>query len=864
MEVSRIRVLRGPNLWSRHTCIEAILTCTPEECALPTGSQFEKQLRRIFPAVSALEGTRPGDPASMAHALEKITLGLQAQAGCPVTFSRTTASQEPGVYQVVVQYTEEAVGRLALSWAQKLCLAAQNQEAFDLNQALDELRSLDEDVRLGPSTGAIVDAAVARGIPYRRLTEGSMVQFGWGCKQRRIQAAETDSTSAIAEAIAQDKDLTKSLLLAAGVPVPMGRPAKDLEDAWLIAQSIGLPVVLKPQDGNQGKGVTVNIVQRDVFNQAYESAAHFGEVMVEKFLPGSDYRLLVVGNQLVAAARREPPLVVGDGALSVRELVAKVNADPRRGDGHATSLSKIKFDAIAVGCLKLQDLDPDAVPEKGRRVVLRNNANLSTGGTATDVTDDVHAEVAARVVAAAQMVGVDICGVDVVCESVLRPLEEQNGGVVEVNAAPGLRMHISPSFGKGRAVGKAIIDQMYPKGEDGRIPVISVTGTNGKTTTVRLTAHLLKAHKLRVGMTNTDGVFVNGRQIDDGDCSGPKSARNVLMHPDVDAAVFETARGGMLREGLAFDRCQVAVVTNLGSGDHLGLNYITTLEDLSVLKRVVVLNVASDGMAVLNAADPAVAMMAKLCPGQVTFFALDPHHSVLATHRAQGKRVVYTENGHLVAQQGKKIFRIPLSEVPITRNGQIDFQTENVLASVAAAWAVNVPWETIAVGLSTFISDIQGVPGRFNVFNYCGATLIADYGHNPDAIHALVQAVGNIPANKRVVVISGAGDRRDQDIRDQTHILGAAFDEVLLYEDACQRGRSDGEVMQLLRQGLNGATRTQHVQEIHGEFIAIDTALARLSSGDLCLILVDQVEASLAYIAQQVNASQASAIKIAA
>jgi cyanophycin synthetase len=555
---------------------------------------------------------------------------------------------------------------------------------------------------------------------------------------------------------------------------------------------------------------------------------------------------------------------VGDGALSVRELVAKVNADPRRGDGHATSLSKIKFDAIAVGCLKLQDLDPDAVPEKGRRVVLRNNANLSTGGTATDVTDDVHAEVAARVVAAAQMVGVDICGVDVVCESVLRPLEEQNGGVVEVNAAPGLRMHISPSFGKGRAVGKAIIDQMYPKGEDGRIPVISVTGTNGKTTTVRLTAHLLKAHKLRVGMTNTDGVFVNGRQIDDGDCSGPKSARNVLMHPDVDAAVFETARGGMLREGLAFDRCQVAVVTNLGSGDHLGLNYITTLEDLSVLKRVVVLNVASDGMAVLNAADPAVAMMAKLCPGQVTFFALDPHHSVLATHRAQGKRVVYTENGHLVAQQGKKIFRIPLSEVPITRNGQIDFQTENVLASVAAAWAVNVPWETIAVGLSTFISDIQGVPGRFNVFNYCGATLIADYGHNPDAIQALVQAVGNIPANKRVVVISGAGDRRDQDIRDQTHILGAAFDEVLLYEDACQRGRSDGEVMQLLRQGLNGATRTQHVQEIHGEFIAIDTALARLSSGDLCLILVDQVEASLAYIAQQVNASQASAIKIAA
>jgi cyanophycin synthetase len=405
-------------------------------------------------------------------------------------------------------------------------------------------------------------------------------------------------------------------------------------------------------------------------------------------------------------------------------------------------------------------------------------------------------------------------------------------------------------------VGKAVIDHMFPNGDTGRIPVIAVTGTNGKTYTVRLSADLLKANQLRVGMTNTDGVYVNGRQIDDGDCSGPRSARNVLMHPDVDAAVFETARGGLLREGLAFDRCQVAIVTNMGSGDHLGLNYITTLEDLSVLKRVIVLNVAPDGMAVLNAADPQVAMMANMCPGKVTFFALDPHHPVLATHRAQGKRVVYTENGHIVAQQGKKSFRISLQEVPLTRQGQIGFQTENVMAAVAAAWAVDVPWDTIAQGLSTFISDIQGVPGRFNVFDYKGATLIADYGHNPDAIQALVQAVDNMPAQKRVVVISGAGDRRDQDIRDQTQILGTAFDEVILYQDACQRGRSDGEVIQLLREGLNGAPRTTYVQDIQGEFNAIDTALARLSSGDLCLILIDQVEAALAYIQGKVRESQ--------
>jgi cyanophycin synthetase len=471
------------------------------------------------------------------------------------------------------------------------------------------------------------------------------------------------------------------------------------------------------------------------------------------------------------------------------------------------------------------------------------------------VTDDVHPEVAARVVAAAQMVGVDICGVDVVAESVLRPLEDQHGGIVEVNAAPGLRMHISPSFGKGRNVGKAVIETMFTEGDDGRIPVIAVTGTNGKTTTVRLTSHLLNTQGLRVGMTNTDGVYVNGRQIDDGDCSGPRSARNVLMHPDVDAAVFETARGGLLREGLAFDRCKVAIVTNLGSGDHLGLNYITTLEDLTVLKRVIVLNVAADGMAVLNATDPAVAAMAKHCPGGVTFFAQDPQHPVLATHRAQGKRVVFVENNHIVAQEGKKIFRVPLANVPLTRQGQIGFQTENVMASVAAAWAVNVPWETISQGLATFISDVQGVPGRFNLFDYKGATVIADYGHNPDAIQALVNAVDNMPALKRSVVISGAGDRRDEDIRDQTRILGKAFDDVVLYQDACQRGREDGEVLSLLREGLQGAERTTHVEEVRGEFNAIDAAMNRLQPGELCLILIDQVEDALAYISQKVKAA---------
>ncbi|UVW27771.1 cyanophycin synthetase [Massilia sp. H6] len=853
MEVSRVRALRGPNLWSHHTSVEAIVACTPEEESVGTLPGFEARLHTRFPQLGHLQPTGHDDTVSMAQVLERVTLVLQEEAGCPVTFSRTTATLETGIYQVVVEYSEEAVGRLAIEMAQQLCLAARNDTAFDIDAALARLREVDEDVRLGPSTGAIVQAAIARNIPFRRLTRGSLVMFGWGSRQRRIQAAEIDATGAIAETIAQDKELTKKLLDAAGVPVPQGRSVSDPDDAWLAAQEIGLPVVIKPKDGNQGKGVTVNVTTREQLTAGFHTAAEFrDDILVERYLPGHDYRLLVIGDKLVAAARRDPPFVVGDGVHTVRELVDEVNRDPRRGEGHSTSLTKIRFDDIALATLAASGMHADSTPAQGQRVVLRNNANLSTGGTATDVTDDVHPEVAERCIAAAHMVGLDICGVDLVCDSVLKPIEEQNGGIVEVNAAPGLRMHLSPSFGKSRPIGEAIVSTLFEDGDDGRIPVVAVTGTNGKTTTVRLIAHLLTASGLRTGMTNTDGVYIEGRRIDSGDCSGPRSARNVLLHPDVDAAVFETARGGLLREGLAFDRCQVAVVTNIGAGDHLGLNYITTLEDLAVLKRVIVQNVAVGGMAVLNAADPVVAAMAEKTHGDVTFFALDAGHPLMLMHRALGRRVVFVEDGQLVAAQGKLEHRVPLAEVPITRGGAVGFQVENVLASVGAAWAVGIDWDAIRVGLRTFVGESDNAPGRFNVFDYRGATIIADYGHNPDAIAALVNAVEAMPAKRRSVVISGAGDRRDQDISQQTEILGRAFDDVLLYQDQCQRGRPDGEVVALLRRGLDGATRTSHVEEINGEFVAIDRAMARLDAGDLCLILIDQVDEALAHITRRV------------
>ncbi|MEG0226904.1 MAG: Mur ligase family protein, partial [Comamonas sp.] len=522
MQITRIRALRGPNLWTRSTAIEAIVQCEDNEQCYTSIAGFEEKLRARFPTIAPLQPHGADQRLSLAHVLEVAALSLQAQAGCPVTFSRTHETLENGTFQVVVEYTEEAVGKLAVEKALELVQAALADTAFDAEAAITALRELDEDERIGPSTGAIVDAAVARGIPFRRLTSGSLVQLGWGAKARRIQAAELDNTSAVAESIAQDKDLTKRLLHSAGVPVPLGRPVESIDEAWEVALEVGLPVVVKPQDGNQGKGVTVNLTERSQLAAAYASAEKYGTVMVERFLPGHDFRLLVVGDQLVAAARREPPQVLGDGQHTVRELVDAVNLDPRRGSGHGTALTKIRLDDIAVAHIAAEGLTPDSVPAQGQRVVLRNNANLSTGGSATDVTDDVHPEIAARAIEAAQTIGLHICGVDVVCETMLRPLEEQNGGVVEVNAAPGLRMHLAPSFGKPRHVGVPMVDQLFAHGQDGRIPVIAVTGTNGKTTTARIIGHLFAAHGLRVGMTNTDGVYVNGRQIDSGDCSGPR------------------------------------------------------------------------------------------------------------------------------------------------------------------------------------------------------------------------------------------------------------------------------------------------------------------------------------------------------
>ena len=706
-----IRYLRGPNIWAYRPVIEAVVDIGELE-DFPSNKipGYPGRLEKMLPTLiehRCSYGERGGflrrleEGTWPAHILEHVTLELQNLAGLPGGFGKARETSKRGVYKVVVRAWQEEVTRAALCEARELVMAAMEGRDFDVGASVGKLADKVDSLYLGPSTASIIDAADDRGIPHIRLLEpGNLVQLGYGSAMRRIWTAESDRTSAIAEGISRDKDLTKSLLVSCGVPVPEGRLVESSEDAWEAAQDIGLPVCVKPLDGNHGRGVFIDIKDREEIEKAYSVAVEEGSgVLVERSIPGTEHRLLIIGGKLVAACRGDTVSVVGDGRTSVGELIEiQINSDSRRGANEKYPLSKIRMDSAARIELSRQNLAPDSIPESGRKVLIQRNANHEF-----DVTDEVHPENAALASLAARIVGLDIAGVDIVAEDISMPLSSQRGAVVEVNAGPGLLMHLKPGVGKPRPVGQAIVEHLFPGQKNGRIPIIGITGTFGKTPVARLLAHFLQLSGKNVGMACSDGLFIDQRQVGSADSTNWHSARRILMASTVTAALIENGAASILSEGLAYDRCQVGIVTNMRYDEALRAFDVHDMEQLYTTFRTQIDVVLPEGAAVLNAADPLLVEMAGLCDGETLFFCAAPENSALDDHRQKNGRAVFVRNGCLVLARGadeQKLVAFQDLPVPSKETGLHDIEV--VLAAVAAAWALNLTPEMIRTGIITY------------------------------------------------------------------------------------------------------------------------------------------------------------------
>jgi len=869
----KVLTLRGPNVWSRVPAIEAWLN--PEAVRASLGGEVsDSRVSRVeWPKVIASlwdSGAKAeADVGSLVGRLEKetslegaigiVALAIQKRCGAEVDFATSVSARGDTPARVIFQYQEEEIGLAALHLAWELVRDTLAGQPVDHGAEIERLVQLRREVAIGPNTAPVVAAARARGIPVRRLNNDSLIQLGYGARQRRFQTAFTDRTSAIAESISNDKDLTKEMLRAVGVPVPEGRPVESLEDAWAAALEVGFPVVIKPQDADHGDGITLNINSREQLEAAYLAATEVSSnIMVERFAPGAHHRLLVIGGKVVGAARRDSAHVIGDGTSTIAQLVEVVNLDPRRGTESSSPLRKVVLDEPALAVLAEQEMTPESIPSAGSRVFVRRNSHMKDGGDNVDVTDLIHPEVAERVLDATRVIGLDLAGLDVVVEDISRPLEEQGGVILEVNASPWLRQHLRPWHDPPRPVGEAIVSSLFPDGGDGRIPLIAVTGTSGKTTTTRLIAHLYARQGSRVGMSTTDGIYINGRRIETGDCSGPQSAKTVLMNPMVDIAILETAQGGIIREGLAFDQADVTVVTNLGEGDHLELRGVDTLEELARVKRVVVESVSEQGAAVLKADDPKVAEMAEFCAGEVIWFSQDAEHPLVVRQRDADRRSLYVRGGSIVLSRGHaEEPLVPLAEVPMTHQGRVGFQVENVLAAAGAAWAAGLSLEAIRAGLSSFEGNPEQMPARFNLFQVDGATVVIDFPHNAMALEALIATSESFPHERRVLVFAGC-NRRDADVIRQGEVIASGFDRLILYEDRGNQDRQDGDLNTLLRQGLASPTRLKDVVEDPDEQTAMERALRERRPGDLIILGVERLEASLAWIQRWLEANTVS------
>ncbi|MCA2690840.1 MULTISPECIES: cyanophycin synthetase [unclassified Microcystis] len=859
MKILRTQTLRGPNYWSIRRDKLIVMRLDLEELAEKPSNEipgFYEGLIDVLPSLvehycspgyrgGFFERVRTG--TYMGHIIEHIALELQELAGTPVGFGRTRGTSTPGVYNVVFEYVEEQAGRYAGRAAVRLCQSIVDTGTYpkqELAQDLADLRDLCNNASLGPSTETIVKEAQARNIPWLLLSARAMVQLGYGVHQKRIQATLSSFSGILAVELACDKEGTKTILKDGGIPVPRGTVIQYLDELSAAIEEVGgFPIVIKPLDGNHGRGISIDVKTQQEAEEAYDlasAASKTRSVIVERYYKGSDHRILVINGKVAAVAERIPAHVVGDGRSTIEELIEITNQDPNRGDGHANVLTKITIDKTALNVLEKQGYELTSILAHGEIAYLRATANLSTGGIAVDRTDEIHPEnvwIAQRV---AKLIGLDIAGIDVVTEDIRKPLKEVDGVIVEVNAAPGFRMHVAPSRGLPRNIAAPVIDMLFPPGTPSRVPILAITGTNGKTTTSRLISHICRQTGKVVGFTTTDGVYIDDYLVEKGDNTGPYSASMILKDPTVEMAVLETARGGILRSGLAFNQCDVGVVLNVAA-DHLGIGDIDTIEQMAKVKSVVAEVVSAEGYAVLNADDPLTASMAEKVKGRVAYFSMSPDNPIIHDHIRRGGMAAIYENGYLSILEGEWTLRIEEAvNIPVTMQGMAPFMIANALAACLATFVQGIDIELIRQGVRTFKPSVAQTPGRMNLFDLGHHHALIDYAHNPAGYEAVGGFVGNWSGEK-VGVVGGPGDRRDDDLILLGKLSAQMFDRIIVKEDNDTRGRRRGEVADLILRGISQENASLRPEVILDETEALEKALSTVSEGGLVVIFPESV-----------------------
>ena len=858
MKIVDIKTMKGPNYWSvrRHNLTVMVLDLEEME-QFPTNKidGFGERLEAMFPSMYShrcsvgCEGgffQRVKEGTWMGHVIEHIALEIQTLAGMDCGFGRTRGYGEEGVYFVVFNHMVGKVGEYAAKASFRIAEALIANKEYDLDEDIMNMKEIRQNEGLGPSTSSIIKEAEARGIPWIRLNKYSLCQLGYGANQKRIQATVTSETSNIGVEIACDKEETKDLLEQAEVPIPKGdiiRTERGLKEA---VDYVGFPLVIKPVNGNHGRGITTNINSLDEALIGFKEAKEVSRlVIVEKYITGEDHRLLVINNKLVAAAKRTPAHVIGDGKSTIQELVDEVNKDERRGYGHEKVLTEIDINSLTLEILKEMDMTTESVPKKGEMVKLKSTANLSTGGTAEDITELIHPYNVFMAERISKIIGLDICGIDIMAEDLTKPLNKSGGAVLEVNAGPGFRMHLQPTSGLPRNVGGHVVDMLFPPGSNSRIPIIAVTGTNGKTTTTRLIAHIAKMKGKKVAYTTSDGVYIQNRLLMTGDCTGPKSAEFVLKDPTVNFAVLECARGGLLRAGLGFKKCDIGVVTNV-AGDHLGLKGIHTIDQLAKVKGVIPETVHKDGYSVLNADDDRVYAMRNNIESQFALFSMDEQNPRIKRHSSRGGISAVYENGYITIYRGEWKMRVAQAvNVPLTKGGKASFMIQNVLAGVLSCYLHGFSIEDIKVAIETFIPSPSQTPGRLNMFNFNKFDVLLDYAHNPAGLRALHKYVEKLDGHPKIGIVAGVGDRRKQDNFELGQISAEMFDEIIIRTDRNLRGKDEQELIDEIKAGILDVSPKIPLRIIKKENEAIQHAVENAKEGSLIVVSSDVVPDAL-------------------